>query len=103
MESQTTGRGFCRFCCDERPRLGFDMFFLLLLLLRGSSGVVVVVVFVCATRHHLVATVDDVCHSGGRDPYIGVFGDASVDAEGIYLFNKSQKRTPCIQRANANT
>lgn len=83
-------------CCEERPRLGFDRLFLLLLRLRGSSGVAVVAV--CASRRHPVATVDDVGHSGGRDPHIGVLGYASVDAEGVNLFNQSHKHTPCREQ-----
>ena len=72
--------------CLEVPRLGFGhlLLLLLLLLLRGSSGVVAV----RGTRHYPVATVGDVCHSGRRNPDIGVFSDASVDAEGVHLSDK---------------
>lgn len=60
----------------------------------GGRGVIVVVGSVA--RHQPVATVGDVCHSGGRDPCIGVFGDASVDAEGVHLFKQSHREAPAV-------
>lgn len=61
--------------------LGLDAFLLLvtLLLLRGSGAVVVVVD---------ALAVGNVGHTGGRDPHIGVLGDAGMDAEGVDLWNK---------------